>query len=114
MVGDKEASFPKEQNSIQYAPDIVNMIWNIASLKSASDFSQVEGGAIYDDHIPMNQAGIRTVDIIDADLIGADTPNKRRNYWHSENDTMENISEETLQQVGDVLTYLLYSLKFNY
>ncbi len=90
------------------------MIWNIASLKNSTVFNQRTGGAIYDDHIPLNQAGIRTVDIIDAELIGADSPNKRRNYWHSENDTMENISEETLQQVGDVLTYLLYSLKFNY
>ncbi len=114
MVGDKEASFAKEQNSIQYAPDVVNMIWNTASLKNASVFNQAEGSAIYDDHIPLNQAGIRTVDIIDAELVGADTPNKRRNYWHSENDTMQNISEETLQQVGDVLTYFIYSLKFNY
>ncbi len=114
MVGDKEASFPKEANSMQFAPDVVNMIWNIAVLKSATVFSQAEGGAVYDDHIPLNQAGIQTIDIIDADLIGADSPNKRRNYWHSENDTMKNISEETLQQVGDVMTYLLYSLKFNY
>ncbi len=114
MVGDKEAEFFKEGNSILYASDVVDMIWNIAELKNASIFSAKEGSTIYDDHIPLNQAGIKTVDIIDADFVGARSSNKRRNYWHSENDTMENISKETLQQVGDVLTYFLYSLKFNY
>jgi Zn-dependent M28 family amino/carboxypeptidase len=113
MVGDKDAVFMKEANSIQYAPDIVNLIWDISSQVNASVFIPKTGGAIYDDHIPLNQAGIKTVDIIDADLVGADTPDERRNYWHSDRDNMENIGVKTLQQVGDVLTYLLYSVKFN-
>ena len=75
--------------------------------------SQGRGASIYDDHIPLNQAGIKSVDIIDAELVGADTPVERRNYWHSDKDTMENISAETLQQVGNVLVSLLYSIHFN-
>lgn len=112
LVGDKEAVFAREYNSSTYAPDIVDLVWNIASQAGASAFSNMESGAIYDDHIPLNQAGIRTIDIIDADLVGADTNNPRRNYWHTMNDTMENISRETLQQTGNVLVRLLYSLQF--
>lgn len=113
MVGDKEAFFPKEGTSVQYAPDVVNMIWSIAEQTGSNAFEQAEAPAIYDDHVPLNQAGIRTVDIIDLELIGASTPNERRNYWHSDKDNMDNISRETLGQVGKVLVTLLYSLKFN-
>ena len=113
MVGDKQAVFPKEPYSVQYAPDAVNLIWGIAAQLNCSTFSQTTGHAIYDDHIPLNQAGFPTVDIIDSELVGADTPNKRRNYWHSEHDTMVNIGKGTLQQVGDVLTHLIYSIQFN-
>ncbi len=113
MVGDKEAVFTKELNSLQFAPEITEMIWNTAYQVNAGVFSQAKGSSVYDDHIPLNQVGLRTVDIIDADLIGADSPNERRNYWHSDEDTMKNISQETLRQVGDVLTTFIYSLKFN-
>jgi hypothetical protein len=113
LVGDKQAVFEREGNSDKFAPTIVNLIWNAAQQINSPVFSQEGDGDIYDDHIPLNQAGLMTADIIDADLVGADTPVKRRNYWHSENDTMENISRDTLQQLGDVLTYMLFSLKFN-
>lgn len=113
MVGDKDAVFMKEAGSVEYAPDIVNLIWDIAASVDAGVFAPRGGESIYDDHIPLNQAGIKTVDIIDAELVGADTPVERRNYWHSDRDNMDNISQSTLQQVGNVLVYLLYSLHFN-
>ena len=113
LVGDKQAVFEREGNSDKFAPTVVNLIWNAAQQINSPVFSQEGDGDIYDDHIPLNQAGLVTADIIDADLVGADTPVKRRNYWHSENDNMENISKDTLQQLGDVLTYMIYSLKFN-
>jgi hypothetical protein len=113
MVGDKDAFFPKEGASVQYAPDIVNLIWGIAGQIGAGSFLNSRSPEIYDDHIALNQGGIRTVDIIDLELIGANTPDKRRNYWHTHNDTMDNISSETLQEVGSVLINLIYSLKFN-
>lgn len=113
MVGDKEPSFFIEQNSATYAPDIVNLVWGVAEQIGATDFVKQEKPGIYDDHIPLNQGGIRAVDVIDGDLIGADTPNERRNYWHTQEDTMDNISKETLKQVGDVLTYIIFSIQFN-
>jgi Zn-dependent M28 family amino/carboxypeptidase len=67
---------------------------------------------IYDDHIPLGEMGIKIVNIIDADLIGADSPNPRRNYWHTQNDTLENIDAKTLKEVGQLLVELIYSIKF--
>jgi hypothetical protein len=113
LVGDKDAFFRKEGNSLQVLPEVVNMVWNIADKLNAKTFIDAEGHAIYDDHIPLNQAGISTIDIIDSDLVGANTSDERRKYWHTQKDDMDNISKETLQQVGNVLTNLIYSLKIN-
>jgi len=114
MVGDKDAIFKIEKNSKDYAPDLVDLFWNKAAQIGADKFTTKISLPIYDDHIPLNQAGLRTIDIIDSDLIGADSPTERRNYWHSDKDTIENIGVETLQQVGDVVTNVIYSIKFNY
>ncbi len=113
MVGDKDAYFLVEGNSSQYAPDIVKMIWTLAEQIGADKFVNKDDEAIYDDHIALNEAGIRTADIIDLELIGADTPMERRNYWHTQNDVMKNIGKDTLKQVGEVITKLVWSLRFN-
>lgn len=39
MVGDKEAQFKKEPNSIQFAPDIVDLVWNLANKLNLKTFS---------------------------------------------------------------------------
>lgn len=113
LVGDKEAVFPKEGNSVLFAPEIVDLLWDVAFNLQASSFSNKESQPIYDDHIPLNEAGIKTIDIVDVDLIGADSPNPRRNYWHTHNDNMDNISKETLKQVGSVLIKFIYSLQIS-
>ncbi len=51
MVGDKEAKFFKEGCSVQYAPDIVDMVWSIANQLNAGMFINNNYGLIYDDHI---------------------------------------------------------------
>ncbi len=112
MVGDKDAYFPIEGNSNQYAPDVVKMIWTLAEQIGADKFVNKDDESIYDDHIALNEAGIRTADIIDLELIGAETPMERRNYWHTQNDVMKNIGKDTLKQVGEVITKLLWSLNF--
>lgn len=112
MVGDKEAVFKKEPNSYQFASDIVDLVWKLASELNLKTFSNEFSNPIYDDHIPLGEMGIKIINIIDADLIGADSSNPRRNYWHTQNDTIENIGKETLREVGKLLTHLIYSIKF--
>lgn len=113
MVGDKSAVFKREPNSMRYAPDIVDFVWKIASQIGASSFSNQISSPIYDDHIPLGEMGMKVIDIIDADLVGAETPNPERNYWHTHRDTIENLSPKTLGEIGRVLLHLIYSLKFS-
>lgn len=112
LVGDKEAIFKKEPNSYQFAPDVVDMVWKLAGELNLKTFSNEFSQPIYDDHIPLGEMGIKIINIIDAELIGADTPNPRRNYWHTQNDTIENIGKKTLKEIGTLLNHLIYSIIF--
>ena len=111
IVGDKEAVFRRERNSDKYASRVVDRIWRAAAFLGLDRFRNEVGGAIDDDHIPLNRvARIPTIDIIDIDVVGGGSTNPRRNYWHTSDDTIENIGEETLGDVGRLLTYVVYRL----
>lgn len=54
---------------------------------------------IIDDHLPLNnKAGIPTIDIIDFDY---------NNFWHTPADTLDKISAESLETVGQVTMLLV-------
>lgn len=111
MVGGQGARFYQEQMSKQYAPEIVRKVWKAAhSAGYGSFFPKSEGGAITDDHIPVNQtARIPTIDIIpyypdcSASSFGP--------TWHTTSDTMENIDQATLKAVGQTLIQVLFTEK---
>ncbi len=104
MVGDKFLDLPKEQNSIQFAPAIVELIWGKARELGIRQFSSRTGEAIMDDHIPLNEAGIKTIDIIDLNY-----PDLTNRFWHTHNDIPQNCSPESLEAVGTVLVHVIYS-----
>ena len=56
---------------------------------------------ITDDHVPLLEVGIRAIDVIDLDY----GPNN--GYWHTLEDTVDKLSVESLQAVGDVALALL-------
>ncbi|MFP8488427.1 M28 family peptidase [Gracilimonas sp. Q87] len=110
MVGGAGAQFPKEQYSVNYAPNLVNEVWNIADEKGYGDmFLNEQGAAVSDDHVIVNeQAGIPIINIIHHYRKSngvAEFPS----YWHSQNDDLDIISKETLQAVGDVMAELIYN-----
>ena len=103
MVGDHEPRFRREGYSVHYAPEVVQRVWDLAQgLGYGEVFVNSSIGAISDDHVPLNEAGIRTIDIIDLDY----GPGNR--YWHTVDDVPENVSAESLRIVGTVLAQLIY------
>jgi glutaminyl-peptide cyclotransferase len=104
MVGDANLELPKEQNSIRFAPDVVRTVWNTARELGIPQFIDQVGDEILDDHIPLNEVGIKTIDIIDFEY-----PDATHNYWHTHNDTPEHCSAESLGAVGTVLVHVVYS-----
>lgn len=109
LVGDRDAVFPKEELSRQYAGDIQDLLWDESSRLGITRFVSRSHSAILDDHIPLNTvAGIKTVNIIDASLVGHDSSSPRRQYWHTLGDTPEQCAAETLGDVGKLLLSVIY------
>jgi Zn-dependent M28 family amino/carboxypeptidase len=103
MVGDRDPVFPIEAYSQQYAPEVVQRVWRVAEeLGYGRIFRRTPGLAIEDDHIPLNRAGIRTIDIIDFDY------GTGNSYWHTHQDSLQNTGPQGLEAVGTVLTTLVY------
>lgn len=55
---------------------------------------------ITDDHVPLNQAGIPAIDLIDADYIS-------RGRWHSEGDDLQSVSAASLEIIGRTVIQVL-------
>ena len=107
MVGSPNASFYREYYSDYYANDVVSLVWKTAAkLGYKHLFVDKTGAGITDDHVFVNRSlGIPTIDIIDTRVGGNGSffP-----YWHTTDDTLDKISKETLQKVGDVIMHLIY------
>ena len=99
MVGDRDPRFGIEDNSDRMAPEVVQRIWALAEELGYGDvFIRTNVGAIEDDHVPLNQAGIRTADIIDCCAYP----------WHTTQDNLTNVSPRGLGVVGNVLLELIF------
>jgi glutaminyl-peptide cyclotransferase len=101
MIGDKDLDIYQEPNSLARAPEVVSLVWNEAQSLGYSKYfiNSPSNQAVTDDHIPLLDAGIHTIDVIDFDYPAHHTPD----------DTFDKISARSLQIVGDVATGLLTS-----
>ena len=107
MVGGKGAVFRKEGYSLTAAPNVVDQIWSTAARIGSSNYFLPETwGSITDDHIPLQQKGIKAVDVIAEFGSGTTFP-----YWHTIDDTVDKLSAETLKTVGDVMMALIREAK---
>ncbi|PYO11077.1 MAG: peptidase [Gemmatimonadetes bacterium] len=98
MIGDKDLRIPYEMFSFQRAPEVVSRVWQTAAdLGYANIFVEESGGEVVDDHVPLLDAGLRVIDVIDLTYPPHHTP-----Y-----DTMDKISAKSLATVGDVATALV-------
>lgn len=107
MIGDKQLDIPKDRYSVEVAPDIVDLVWSTANeLKMPQFINSLSRGKTIDDHVPLNEAGIKTIDLIDFEY--PDTSNR---YWHTAQDTPDKCSAQSLEAVGAVLLHVIYNYK---
>ena len=109
MIADADLNILQEGNSVNSAPEVVSRVWQrAADLGYDKWFIPRSGQAITDDHVPLIQHGLRVIDVIDIDY-GPMGPSGRPepNYHHTVDDTIEHISQRSLQIVGDVALSLL-------
>jgi hypothetical protein len=102
MVGDRDPVFEYEGNSEEMAPEIVSRVWQRAEdMGHGSVFRSGSGTYVTDDHLPLNRAGIPTIDIIDF------TYGRGNRHWHTLGDDLPNTSPRGLGIVGSVLLRLI-------
>ena len=107
MVGSSDATFTREYYSTQYAGGFVDLVWKNAA---GSHFINAQGGAVTDDHIFVNRAGIPCIDIID---MRSNSDTGFCPEWHTVNDTMDAIDPATLAEVGQTLLNVIAQLETN-
>jgi Zn-dependent M28 family amino/carboxypeptidase len=95
MIGDRNQDIYWEKNSDL---GLTREIWGVAeNLGYADRFISYPKYRILDDHVPFLEVGIPAVDIIDFDYPA----------WHTVNDTIDKVSAQSLETVGDVLYHWL-------
>ena len=109
MVGGIDAKFHREYFSNNYARNIVDKVWGVASRSGYSDrFVNLDGGAVVDDHVYLNRAGIPAIDIIESKnaVTKSFSPT-----WHTVDDDMDNIDRGSLKAAGQTVLNVIYNEK---
>ena len=109
MIGDADLNILQEGNSMRQAPEVVSRVWQkAADMGYEKAFIPRQGYDVTDDHVPLLNKGLRVIDVIDLDY-GPPTADGQANpnYHHTLQDTMDKISAQSLQTVGDVALGLI-------
>lgn len=107
MVGGVDAKFHREFFSDNEARKLVDKVWSVAERSGYGDrFINKSGGAVIDDHIFLNKAGIPAIDIIETknDETGSFAPT-----WHTVKDNLDNIDPSAMQAAGQTVLNLIYN-----
>jgi glutaminyl-peptide cyclotransferase len=98
LVADKDLQIYQEGNSVTGAPEVVNLVWDVArDLGYGKIFVDTPKHVLIDDHLELQKVGIRAIDVVDFDYAA----------WHTPYDTIDKVSGESLQIVGDVAVALV-------
>ncbi len=100
MIGDTNLGIQQEGYSQTSAPRLQAAVWQAARRAGAKHFLSGSWGEIYDDHRPLQLAGVEAIDIIDFDYP----------QWHTMDDKPEACSAASLDEVGETVLEYLTSL----
>ncbi len=98
LVADKDLQIYQEGNSLTGAPEVVELVWSTArKLGKQGVFIPSPKHTLTDDHVELQKAGIKAIDVVDFDYPA----------WHTPDDTIDKVSAASLQVVGDVALALI-------
>lgn len=102
MIGDRSLQIFQETISLDVAPDVVARVWRQAeALGYAGLFIQQPKYTVRDDHVALQAAGIKAIDVIDIDYP----------YHHTLEDTEDKVSVTSMQAVGTVAVALIREME---
>ena len=98
MVGDRDLGIWPEVQSSERAANLVQIVLQGAHATGARGFHDAPRYSLTDDHIPLLQAGLPAVDIIDFDYPA----------WHTHLDLPDQVSAASLAEVARVAAWIVY------
>ena len=101
MIGDKDLDILNDANS---SANLRELLQRSASKLGYAKYFHQDLGAIEDDHKPFADVGVNVLDVIDFDY------GPHEAFWHTAKDTMDKLSAQSLQIVGDVVFELTREL----
>jgi Zn-dependent M28 family amino/carboxypeptidase len=102
MIGDRNLEILKEGNS---SADLTRIVWKVAADIGYGSHFPNRSIMIEDDHAPFLSIGVPALDLIDFSY------GPEQTWWHTEKDTLDKLSSESFQIVGDVLLETLRRLE---
>lgn len=98
MIGDKNLDIPRETNG---DAALNKLVWSTAADLGYKAFFIDQQIGEDDDHMPFVRAGVPAIDLIDIDY----PP------WHSDTDTMDKLSAQSMEIVGTVVYEVIQRLE---
>jgi Zn-dependent M28 family amino/carboxypeptidase len=102
MVADKKLNITLSRDT---PTEMARGLFKAAEIKGLRDFFGWHTGVILDDHKPFQDMGIPAIDIIDFDF------GPSNSYWHTGEDNISNVSEQSLKKVGEVAMYFIWNFR---
>lgn len=110
MVGGKDLVLPMEANSMRYAPGTLTKVYQAGQqLGYKSTFRGDLTFNVNDDHIALNEAGLRVIDLVPYFGDTAPPGVTGYTYWHTLQDTADKCSAASLKIVGETLSEVIYN-----
>jgi glutaminyl-peptide cyclotransferase len=98
MVGDRDLEIHPEVQSAERAANLVALVLDGARATGARQFKSDPRYSVTDDHVPLLEAGVPAVDIIDFDYPA----------WHTHRDLPDQTSPASLAAVARVAAWIVY------
>jgi glutaminyl-peptide cyclotransferase len=99
MVGDRDLGIHPEVQSAHRATNLVDQVLEAARATGARGFHEAPRFYVSDDHVPLLEAGVPAVDIIDFEY----------EAWHTHRDLPDQVSAASLAEVARVAAWLVYA-----
>ena len=100
MIGDRDLDIYYNRDSDE---DLNEELWKEADKLDFQEFHHEAKHPVFDDHKRLIKVGIPTALLIDFEY----------DHWHTQNDTLDKVSGDSLEKVGRVLERFMYT-KANY
>jgi len=98
MIGDSHLGVNRDRNSVVAAPSLYQRVLTAADALGYANFFDQGEKTVSDDHIPLIQAGVKAIDLIDFDY-----PDETNRFWHTLQDTPDKCSPHSLKIIGETL-----------